>query len=207
MCLCVPFLNDKHFLDCLAFSYELSVWLFSCGPVLFLFFQYVLSNSMRLCFSLEISLQEIGKLEEGKEAEQPPLPQLQWGFLSMTSKNLFFFTLCSWFIIVKGISQFLPSSQSLPYSVLPLSLYLSPLPSPLPLCLITLLFTWHFWPFHCSAGSQAVKPSQGEGCKSVSPSQEISWSSADSTKPSWCGRPNVSHTRTCTHTHTHTHWA
>lgn len=93
----------------------------------------------------------------------------------------------------------------LPYFMLHLSLYPSLLSSSLPLCLITLLFTWRSWPLHCSAGSQAVKPSQGEGCKSVSPSQEISWSSADSTKPSWCGGPNVSHTCTDTHVHGHTH--
>ena len=97
------------------------------------------------------------------------------------------------------------TSQSLPYFMLPLSpLSFPSFLSSSPLCLIAPLFTWRSWPFHCSAGSRAVKPSQGEGCKSVPLSQEISWSSEDSTKPSWRGGPNASHTQTHTGTHTHT---
>lgn len=90
----------------------------------------------------------------------------------------------------------LPVSAIFHLSSLPLSFPLLSPPLFLSLCLIILFFTWCSWPFHCSAGSQAVKPSQEEGCKSVSPSQEISWSSADSTKPSWGGGPNVSYART-----------
>lgn len=75
-----------------------------------------------------------------------------------------------------------PSCQ--PYFI-PFAFLLS-LPSfPSSLCLITVLVTWRSWPLLCAAGSQALKPSQGEGCKSVSPSLEISRSSADSTKLMW----------------------
>lgn len=62
------------------------------------------------------------------------------------------------------------------------------------LCLIVLLFTCRSWPLLALPGSQALKPSQG--CKSVSPSQEISWGSVDSTKPGQWEGPNVTHKHT-----------
>lgn len=49
--------------------------------------------------------------------------------------------------------------------------------------------------------SQTLKPSWGKGRKSVSPSQEISWGSANSTKAGQYGGPNVARAHTQARTH------